>query len=119
MRHTLEELLLQLSLGDFDLNSLVHLLLVALLVVGIVLDGGGEQCVDEGCLSQSRLASDLDSKMLANSSEHENKYSVSSYHDREASTTLGNNLVSLVGEIGNANRRSALSSGSGSHCEDD
>jgi hypothetical protein len=32
------------------------------------------------------------------------KYSVDAYHDGEASTTLRDNLVSLVGEIGNANR---------------
>lgn len=57
---TLEELLLQLGLGDLNLNSLVNLLGMAALVVGIVLDGGGEQGVDEGCLSQARLASNLD-----------------------------------------------------------
>ena len=56
---TLEELLLQLGLGDLDLDGLVDLLLVAALVVGIVLDGGGEQRVDEGGLSESRLAGNL------------------------------------------------------------
>ena len=56
---TLEELLLELSLGDFNLNRLVHLLVVASLVVGIVLDGGGEERVDEGRLSEARLAGDL------------------------------------------------------------
>ena len=59
VKHTLEELLLKLGLGDLDLDGLVHLLLMTLLMVGIVLDGGGEKGVDEGCLSQSRLASDL------------------------------------------------------------
>jgi hypothetical protein len=57
--HTFEELLLELSLGDLDLDRLVHLLVVSSLVVGIVLDGGGEQGVDEGSLSESRLASNL------------------------------------------------------------
>lgn len=56
---TLEELLLQLGLGDLDLDRLVHLLLVAPLVVGIVLDRGREQGVDESCLAQTRLASHL------------------------------------------------------------
>lgn len=56
---TLEELLLKLSLGNLDLNRLIDLLLVAALVIGVVLDGGGEQGVDEGRLSQAGLASNL------------------------------------------------------------
>lgn len=40
--HTFEELLLELSLCDFNLDSLVNLLGVSSLVVRIVLDGGGE-----------------------------------------------------------------------------
>ena len=56
---TLEELLLELGLGDLNLDSLVHLLVVSSLVVGIVLDGGGEEGVDEGSLSETRLASNL------------------------------------------------------------
>ncbi len=56
---TLEELLLQLGLGDLDLDRLVDLLLVAALVVGVVLDGGGEQRVDEGRLAQPGLARNL------------------------------------------------------------
>jgi hypothetical protein len=32
---------------------------VSALVVGVVLDGGGKEGVDEGRLSESRLASDL------------------------------------------------------------
>ena len=40
------------------------------------------------------------------------------YHDREASTALGNDLMALVGQIGNANRRSTLSGGS-RHCVED
>lgn len=58
-RRTLEELLLEFGLGDLDLNGLVHLLVVSSLVVGIVLDGCGEKSVDEGCLSETGLASDL------------------------------------------------------------
>lgn len=44
---TFEELLLQFGLCDFDFNGLVDLFGVSLLVVGIVLDGGREKCVDE------------------------------------------------------------------------
>lgn len=58
---TLEKLLLELGLGDLDFDSLVDLLLVAALVVGIVLDGGGEEGVDEGRLAQAGLASNLTS----------------------------------------------------------
>lgn len=58
-KHTLEELLLQLSLCDLDLDGLVDLLLVSPLVIGIVLDGRGEQGVDEGGLSEARFASNL------------------------------------------------------------
>jgi len=57
--HTLEELFFELGLGDLDLDSLVDLLLVPTLVVGIVLDRGGEECVDKGRLAESRLASNL------------------------------------------------------------
>ena len=57
--HTLEELLLELGLGNFYFNRLVDLLLVAALVVRVVLDGGGEKGVDEGGLAQARLASNL------------------------------------------------------------
>jgi hypothetical protein len=48
---TFEKLLLQLSLGDLNLDSPVNLLLVTALVVGVVLDGGGEQGVDESRFS--------------------------------------------------------------------
>jgi hypothetical protein len=58
--NTLEELLLELSLGDLNLDGLVDLLLVAAFVVGIVLDGGREKSVDECSLAQTRLASNLD-----------------------------------------------------------
>jgi hypothetical protein len=75
---TLEELLLELGLGDLDLDSLVDLLCVTAAVVGVVLDGGGEEGVDEGGLAEARLASD---------------------HDSEGGTALRDNLVALVGEL--------------------
>ena len=58
-KHTLEELLFQLCLCNLNLNSLVNLLCVSALVVCIILDGGREQSVDEGCLSEARFASNL------------------------------------------------------------
>lgn len=61
---TFEELLLQLGFGDLDLDGAVNLLLVAALVIGIVLDGGGEESVDEGSLSQSRLSGNLQTGSL-------------------------------------------------------
>ena len=51
--HTFEELLFQLSLGDFDLDGLVHLLRMTSLVVGVILDCGREEGVDECSLAQS------------------------------------------------------------------
>jgi len=80
----LEELLLELGLGDLDLDGLVDLLCVTAAVVGVVLDGGGEKGVDEGGLAEARLAS---------------------YHDSEGGTALRDNLVALVREVGNANWR--------------
>ena len=61
---TLEELLLQLGLGNLNLDGLVDLLLVSSLVVGIVLDGGREEGVDEGGLAQARLAGNLDNRSV-------------------------------------------------------
>jgi hypothetical protein len=49
--HTFEEFLFQLRFCNLNLNSLVHLLCVSALVVCIVLDRGGKECVDKGCLS--------------------------------------------------------------------
>lgn len=76
----LEELLLKLGLGDLDLNSFVNLLGVASAVVGVVLDRRAEECVDEGGLSQARLASN---------------------HDGEGGAALCDNLVALVWELKN------------------
>lgn len=59
---TLEELLLELSLGDLNFDGLVHLLLMSTLVVGIVLNGGREECVDKGGFSKARFASNLNAK---------------------------------------------------------
>lgn len=56
---TFEKLLFELRLGDLNLNGLVDLLSVSALVVGIVLDGSREKCVDECSLSQSRFSSNL------------------------------------------------------------
>lgn len=75
---TLEELLLELGLGDLDLDGLVDLLCVTAAVVGVVLDGGGEKGVDEGGLAEARLASN---------------------HDSEGGTALRDNLVALVREL--------------------
>jgi hypothetical protein len=71
---TLEELLFQFSFCDLNLDSLVNLLGVSSLVVGIVLDGGGEKGVDEGSLAESRFAS---------------------HHDSKGSSTLRDNLVPI------------------------
>ena len=98
---TFEELLLELGFCDLYFNSLVDLLCVSLLVIGVVLDRRREECVDEGCLSQARLASDL--KLSARTSRM--GWLVHAYHDGEASTSLCDNFVSLVGQIGNTNRR--------------
>lgn len=57
--HTLEELLLQLSLCDLNLDSLVDLLSMASAVVCVVLDRGREEGVDEGGLSEAGLSSNL------------------------------------------------------------
>ncbi len=74
----LEELLFQLGLGDFNLNSLVDLLGVTAAMVGVVLDGCAKEGVDEGGLAQAGLPC---------------------YHDSEGRTTLGYNFVALVGEL--------------------
>lgn len=59
MQHTLEELLFQLGLGDLDLHGFIDLLLVTAFVIGIVLDGGREEGVDESRLAKTRLAGNL------------------------------------------------------------
>jgi hypothetical protein len=74
----LEELLFQLSLGDLDFDCLVDLLGVAAAMIGVVLDGGGEEGVNEGRLAEAGLAC---------------------YHDGEGGAALGNDLVALVGEL--------------------
>lgn len=64
------------------------------LVVGVVLDGGGEQGVDEGRLSQAGFASNL--------SHHVNARSfflsrLGKYHNGEGGTALGDDLVPAIG----------------------
>lgn len=104
---TFEELLLQLGLGDLDLDRLVHLLLVTALAIRVLLDGGGEERVDEGRLAEARLASNLGGPSVNISTQ---PYSPTwssariAYHDGEGSTALGDDLVPLVRQIGNANR---------------
>jgi hypothetical protein len=56
---TLEELLLELSLCDFNLNRFVNLLRVPAFVIGVVLDSGREEGIDEGCLSEAGFTSNL------------------------------------------------------------
>jgi hypothetical protein len=56
---TFEELLLQLGFGDLNLDRLVNLLVVSALVIGVVLNGGGEEGVDKGRLSEPGFASNL------------------------------------------------------------
>jgi hypothetical protein len=63
---------------------------MAAFVVGIVLDGGREQGVDEGCLSEARLASDL-LDLVPGQSEPDMHNAT--YHDSEGSSTLCDNLV--------------------------
>lgn len=62
------------------------------LVVGVVLDGGREQGVDKGGLSQAGFTSDLYVLMsiLAPSIA---RYPESTNHDSEGRTPLGDNLV--------------------------
>lgn len=126
--HTLEELLLQLGLCDLNLDGLVDLLLVSSLVVGIVLDGGGEEGVDKGGLAQTGLASNLQiaSKVSKCKRLGWQERARKTYHDGKGGTSLRDNLVALyyrrlakggtskpdklsgvrraIGQIGNANR---------------
>jgi len=71
----LEELLLQLRLCNINLHRLAQLLLMAALMIRVVLDGRGEERIDEGRLSKARLAG---------------------YHNGEVGAALGDNLVSLA-----------------------
>ena len=102
--HTLEKLLLKLSLCDLNLDSLVHLLCVSALVVGVVLDCRGEEGVDEGSLSESRFASNLG--MLDSSRSACN----GAYHNREGCPSLCDYFMALVRKICNPNGGSRLGS---------
>jgi hypothetical protein len=57
--YTLKELLLQLGLGNLDLNGLVNLLGMSALVVCVVLDCGREEGIYEGRFSQPRFSRNL------------------------------------------------------------
>ena len=48
---TLKEPLLELRLGNLNLDSLIHLLRMSALVIRIVLDGSREESIDESRLS--------------------------------------------------------------------
>lgn len=63
------------------------------LMVGVVLDRGREQRVDEGRLAQSRLSSNL---FIIHSQLFypDLSFTHSSYHNSEGCASLGNNLVS-------------------------
>ena len=68
--------------------------MVSSLVVGIVLDGGGEERVDEGRLAEARLAGDL-----VVVGKHDVAVAVvrlCAYHYGEGSTALGDNLVPVL-----------------------
>lgn len=62
---TFEEFLLKLGLGDLNLDGTVDLLLVAALVIGVILNSGREEGVDEGSLSQSRLSGNLSMELVS------------------------------------------------------
>lgn len=63
---------------------------MAALVVGIVFDGGRKEGVDEGRLSEARLASNL--LRLDNEVDHGRHWEWS-YHNSESSSTLCDDLV--------------------------
>lgn len=75
---TLKKLLFELGLGDFNLNSLVNLLLVPALVIGIVLDRGREESVDKGRLAQAGFTSDL-----------QREAKLANQHDRPRALAMG------------------------------
>lgn len=83
------------------------------LVIGVVLNGCREQGVDEGRLSQAGLTSDLAIKYNVRHLDRATAVrmlvcSRSTYHDGESSTALGDNLVPLVGQVGNAHGASGF-----------
>ena len=62
-------------------------------VVGVVLDRGGEEGIDESCLAQAGLARDLEG--CSSVPAHQNA-DILAYHDGEGSTTLCDDFVPLV-----------------------
>lgn len=97
---TLEELLFQFCFGNFNLDGLIHLLCMPALVVGVVLDRGREEGVDKCSLSEARFASNL--LISQHGAQHGAQYPahreprVYAYHDRKSSSSLRDNLVTLV-----------------------
>jgi hypothetical protein len=85
-------------------------------VVRVVLDSRREESVDEGSLAETRLASNLPKTMSENSRYSTHIAPARAYHDSKGSSSLRNDLVSLVGEIGNANGGCALGGSGRSHC---
>jgi hypothetical protein len=71
------------------------------LVVRVVLDGGGEEGIDEGCLPQTRFTSNL--RLVSHGPQHADHLEYS-YHYREGCSSFCDDLVSLVWEIGDPNR---------------
>lgn len=63
------------------------------LVVGVVLDCGGEEGVDEGRLSKARLASNLQTVRLNLEKVQPTRIA---YHYRECCPTLCDNLVAII-----------------------
>lgn len=84
---------------------------MSLLVVCIVFDCGGEEGVDKGRLSQSRFTGNLKQfrkkERKKRIVELEN-YLADAYHDGESCSSLCDNLVSLIWQIGNPNRGRAF-----------
>lgn len=106
--YTFEELLFELGFCDLNLDSFVDLLGVSALVICVILDCGREKSVDESSLSKSRFTSNLPHVSRGSSSYRIVEFSMSTDHNCEGSTSLCDNLVSLVREVRNADGRPAL-----------
>lgn len=89
---TLEELLLQLCLRDFDLNRLVNLLGMSALVIGVILNCGREECVDLRGVSfaaREKVLRRTDKCCLS-------KSRFTSNHNSERCSSFGDDLVTLI-----------------------
>lgn len=92
---TFEEFLLEFRFSDLNLNSLVDLLCMTTSMIGVILDGGREQRIDEGSFSKPRLSGDLRT-IIATSKTY---MTIETYHDRECSSTFCDNFVPEVMSI--------------------